>query len=284
MLPSRAARLLAGPLLCAALCCGGPAGAAGAPELGLGEILAKSAAARGGLEAFRKVHTMVWSGHVERASGLGPRLPFVFQQKRPNLTRFELMADQQKSLRVFDGQKGWKVRPQPAGAPEVQPYSEDELRSARDALVIDGPVLDAAAKGVRLALEGQEEVEGRRAYRLAAKLPSGTTQHVWIDAQSFLELKFDRPARDAAGKPGTVAVYLRNYQSVEGLQLPFTIETGAANGGPVVDRLSIDHVVLNPNLPDGVFARPGLRTGRRGITVDTRSVLNGQIAPAAPRR
>jgi hypothetical protein len=148
----------------------------------------------------------------------------------------------------------------------------------------DEALLDAAAKGVQLALDGVDEVEGRKAYRLSAKLPSGTTQRVWIDAETFLELKYDRPARDAAGRPSTVAVYLRNYQTYEGLKIPFTIETGTPGGGPIADRLAIDRIAINANLPDGTFARPGQRTSRRGITVDTRPKEATPGAPAAASR
>jgi hypothetical protein len=77
-----------------------------------------------------------------------------------------------------------------------------------------------------------------------------------------------------------VAVYLRNYKTFEGLQIPFTIETGAPGGGPVVDRLLIDRIAVDPALPDGMFARPGLRTSRRGITVDTRSAPPATRAPS----
>jgi hypothetical protein len=137
---------------------------------------------------------------------------------------------------------------------------------------------------VELWLEGLEEVEGRKAYRLGARLPSGATQRIWIDAESFLEVKYDRPARDAGGRSSTVAVYLRNYQVFEGLKMPFAIETGAPGGGPAVDRLVIDRIAVNPVLPDGMFARPGLRTSRRGITVDTRSPEPGAGGfPARPR-
>ena len=248
----------------------------------LARILEKSAAARGGLDAWRKVRTVVWTGHVERAGGAGPRMPFMLQQKRPNLTRFEIATDKDTSMRVFDGRQGWRLRrPNGSGQPELQPYSEAEARAARDALVIDGPVLDAAAKGVQVALDGVDEVEGRKAYRLSAKLPSGTTQRVWIDAESFLEVKYDRPARDAAGQPTPIPVYLRNYQTYEGLKIPFTIETGAPGGGPINDRLVIERIALNANLPDGMFARPGLRTSRRGITVDTRLPPPGPGATAA---
>jgi hypothetical protein len=257
------------------------AGPAAAPGLEVSQILEKCAAARGGLEAWRKVETMIWSGHVERADGSGVRMPFVFEQKRPNLTRFEISPDGQRSVRVFDGKQGWKARPSASGRPNVEPYSEAEQVAARDAIVIDGPLLDAKAKGIQVTLEGTDEVEGRRAYRLAARLPSGTIQRVWVDAQSFLEVKYDRPARDAAGKPSTVAVYLRNYQAVEGVRLPFTIETGAPGGGAAVDRIVIERVALNLTLPDGMFARPGLRSSRRGVTVDTRTVLGPPSAPGS---
>ena len=152
----------------------------------------------------------------------------------------------------------------------MQPYTEEERRTALDALVIDGPLLDARAKGVEVQLDGIDVVDGRKAYRLRAKLPSGTTQRVWIDAETFLEVKYDRPARDPAGRPTTVAVYLRNYKSFDGLQIPFTIETGAAGGGPAVDRLVIERIAVGARLADGMFARPGMRTSRRGFTVDAR--------------
>jgi outer membrane lipoprotein-sorting protein len=282
-------RRVALPALAASFCSPFLIGAARAPDyvvakLDLAQVLEKNAAARGGLEAWRKVQTMIWSGYVERADRSGPRLPFMFEQKRPNLTRFEIVADKQKSVRVFDGKQGWKLRASATGRPEVQPYTDEERRAASDALVIEGPVLDAAAKRVEMTLDGLEEVEGRQAWRLRAKLPSGTTQRVWIDAETFLELKYDRPARDAAGRPTTVAVYLRNYQAFEGLQIPFTIETGTPGGGPVADRLVIERIAIDAVLPDGMFARPGLRTARRGITVDTRAPPAERSGAALPRR
>jgi len=251
------------------------AGSAHEPDLA--QILARSAAARGGLEAWRKVRTMVWTGHVERVDASAPRLPFMLQQKRPNLTRFEIAIDRATSVRVFDGRQGWKQRPGAGGKPELEPYGEPEVRAAREALVIDGPLLDAAAKGVEVTLDGVDEVDGRKAYRLAAKLPSGTVQRVWIDAETFLEVKHERPGRDAAGRPTTVAVYLRNYQRVDGLEVPFTIETGTPGGGALADRLMIERVAINVTLPARTFARAGLHTSRRGVTVDTRP------EPASPR-
>src|SRR5512142_250036 len=79
-----------------------PARAGGAPELDVAQILERNAAARGGLEAWRKTQTMVWGGRVERGDGSGVGMPFMFFQKRPNRTRFEIVVDKAKAVRVFD--------------------------------------------------------------------------------------------------------------------------------------------------------------------------------------
>jgi hypothetical protein len=248
-----------------------------APGLTAAQIVEKNAAARGGLEAWRKIQTMVWVGHVESANAAGSRLPFVLEQKRPNKTRFEITADKQKSVRIFDGANGWKLRPGSSGKPELQPYTAEELKFAQDAQVIDGPLMDYAAKGVAVTLGGVDEVEGRKAYRLNVRLPSGVTHRVWIDAQSFLDLKLDRVSRNPLGQTGTVSVYYRNYQTIEGLQIPLTIETGAATA-KATDKLVIDKIALNPPLEDQMFAKPRVPGARRNaVTVDTR------VPQAVPR-
>jgi len=76
------------------------------------------------------------------------------------------------------------------------------------------------------------------------------------------------------------SVYFADYRAVEGLQLPFTIETGTADG-KTRDKLVIEQVALNPRLDDRRFAKPGSATvRRRGVTVDTRSAVKGN--PARP--
>jgi outer membrane lipoprotein-sorting protein len=252
---------------------------AAAADLTAEQIVEKNAAARGGLEAWRKIRTMVWVGHVESANAPGSRLPFALEQKRPGKTRFEVTAEtSQKSVRVYDGVHGWKVRPNSSGRPEVVPYTADELAFARDTRAIDGPLIDYAAKGATVTLGGVGEVDGRKAYRLNVRLPSGGTQRVWVDAETFLDVKMERETRNAQGQPVTVSVYFRNFQPFEGLQIPVTIETSAAAGGPT-DKLVIDKLALNPELDDHRFAKPNVPgTRRNAVTVDTRAALGAQPA------
>ncbi|HEY6095065.1 MAG TPA: hypothetical protein VIU93_08970 [Gallionellaceae bacterium] len=240
------------------------------PELDASQIVEKNVAARGGLEAWRKIQTMVWVGHIESENAPGPSLPFVLELKRPDKTRFEIKAQNQMSIRIFDGTHGWKLRPARNGQPEVQPYTAEELSFAQNGNGIDGPLMDFHAKGIAVTLDGIDEIEGHKAYRLSVKLPSGVSHHVWIDAQTFLEVKYDRESRNAFGMTGTVSVFYRNYQAIEGLQIPLLLETGAG-AAKAMDKMVIDRIVLNPALDDRTFAKPAAPWHRNAASVDLAS-------------
>lgn len=239
-----------------------------APELTAAQIVEKNIAARGGLEAWRKIQSMVWVGHIERPNTGAPSLPYVLEQKRPNKTRFEIKAQNQTWLRVYDGAHGWKVRPARNGTPEMEPYTTVELLSAQNGQGIDGPLMDYQAKGIAVTLEGDDDVEGHKAYRLNVKFPSGASNHMWIDAQTFLEVKYDRQSRNALGQAGTVSVYYRDYRTMEGLQIPFMIESGVGTG-KVADKMMIDRILLNPPLEDQMFAKPNVPWKRNADSIDT---------------
>jgi hypothetical protein len=248
-------------------------GAPPVPELTAAQIVDRNVAARGGLEAWRKVRTMVWTGHMESIHAPVPMMLFVMQQKRPNKTRFEINALGDRTIRVFDGQRGWKLKPDAQGKPEVKPFSFEEVTFARGAQLIDGPLVDYLAKGNSVTLEGLDEIEGRKAYRLGVRLATGENDRVWVDAQTFLDIRYDRPSLNGRGM---VSVFYRDYKLVEGVQIPFVIETGTGPGTKP-DRMVIERAMLNPPVDDRAFARPRAHD-RGGMAMD-----NPPPAGAAPR-
>jgi hypothetical protein len=245
------------------------------------QIVDRNIDARGGLEAWRKIQTMIWIGHIQSPHGPTPSLPFTMVQKRPNKTHFEVNVMGQKTLRVFDGVAGWKVRAKGDGSLDVQPFPAQDARYARDGQGIDGPLLDAEAKGNTIELEGTDEVEGRNAYRLGVRFASGQTQHVWVDAQSFLEIKSDRSAFTAAGKlAGPVATYYRDYKPFAGVQLPTTIETGVGSGQGT-DRMVIERVVINAPVEDRAFTRAAIGAHQHKFAQGSGAGANQNLAPMA---
>ena len=176
------------------------------------EIVAKNVKARGGLEAWRKVKTMVSIGHLETGNPSAPRVPFVLQQARPNKTRFEVHVHEKTSVRVFNGVEGWKLRPSRGGGSEPVAYTAEEIEAARDGPGIDGPLIDYQAKGIGVDFDGIDEVAGKKAYRLIVKLPSGAIRRWWIDAASFLDVRYERESHTRDGSSGYGDRELRQLQ------------------------------------------------------------------------
>ncbi len=239
-------------------------------ELTAEQIVERNVAARGGLAAWRKIQTMAWTGRIESGPNGATRTPFMMTFRRPEATRFEIMTDGQRAVRVFDGASGWKLRPNVGSPPEVTDYSAEEISFARDSGGLDGPLVDYMAKGVGIALVGMDTVKGHRAYHLKVTLPSGQGHNDWIDTGNFLELKYDRATRNAVGMPGIVSVYFRNYQTLNGLTLPFLIETGVGTH-QATDRMIIEKIAFNPEVDGAMFTKPAAAGARhRGVVVDTR--------------
>ncbi len=228
-----------------------------AQNLTVEQIVEKNVAARGGLDAWRKVQTMVWDGYVETDDPTAPIAHFVYEWKQPNKMRSEITVAHEKTLRVFNGAVGWKVLPSDTGAPMLRRYSRSELRSALDAQGIEGLLIDHQARGVEVALDGIDQIEGRSAYRLNATLRSGAKRRVWVDAQTFLEVKFERELNTTRRHPAPAPVYYRSYQRVDGLLVPRTIESEPREGTPV-RTMVIENVSLGLSLSDAHFERPDL--------------------------
>jgi len=256
-------------LAAAALAIGWAAGFAGsalgkerpAVTLSAEEIVAKNVAARGGQEAWRRIQTMTWIGHIESAHVPVPHMRFMLEQKRPNKTRFELNTMSEKTVRVFDGAQGWMERPLRNGLQELQAYTSEELRFAQAGQGIDGPLIDHAAKGNVVSVEGLDEIEGHKCYRLEVRLASGERDRLWVDAKTFLEIRYDRFTAGPVRLLGRVmSVVYRDYKSFDGVKMPTVIER-SAEAGDRPDRMVIEQVALNSPLDNSTFAKPG--TARR---------------------
>ena len=152
------------------------------------------------------------------------QLPFLMEMERPRKVRIELQFKGQTAVQVYDGTNGWKVRPFLNRA-EVEPYTADELNIASHQEDLDGPLVDYAAKGSNVELDGNEKVEGRDTYKLKVTENSGHVFHIWIDAETFLEAKVEGQPRRLDGNDHPVEIYYRDYRAMDGLTIPFVMET-----------------------------------------------------------
>jgi outer membrane lipoprotein-sorting protein len=278
-------------LVCAAACGAGvlslPGRASAAANLSVDQIVAKHVAARGGLNAWHAVQTMSWTGTLDAGTGdstsrsaqfaeeaMAPKtrkqiaarapdkvvaqkqvqLPFVVDMKRPTLSRVEIQFAGKTAVQVYDGKNGWKVRPF-LNRNDVEPFTADELKESAGKWDMDGPLLDYAAKGTKVDFDKVEAVNGHDAYKLRLTAKDGTVQHIWIDAQSFLDVKIEGTPRRMDGKMRAVYIYQRDFRSEKGVQIPHLLET-AVEGYPDSHKMVIEKVAVNPALNDTLFAKP----------------------------
>ena len=233
-----------------------------------GAVIDRNVAARGGLEAWRKVDSMMWFGHLDRAGKSDVQhVPFVMQLGRPNRTRFEIKERYSQFTRVFDGDHGWRIRPGNTGQPDMKSFSKEEVNYASAEFPLDGPLIDYQAKGITAGLDGIDTVDGRQAYRLSLRLASGAPRKIWIDVHTNLEIRYDRPATNplAPGKP--VSLYYGEYTVVDGLTVPkrLTVRSGdSAAVRETGDTLVIDRVMINPKLDSQAFLPPPTPMRRGG--------------------
>jgi hypothetical protein len=257
--------------------------------LNAAQIVDRHVAARGGLAAWHAVQTLSVGGKLEAGAGdsvqrsmtiasqgVGAsakraeraaaeqavrdsvaqqvQLPFRLDLKRPLKSRLEIDFAGKTAVQVYDGQHGWKYRPY-LNREDVEPFSKDEAKSEGATPELDGLLVDYAAKGSHVALEGAEAVEGHKAYRLKVTTKNGDVRHVWIDAQSFLDVKVEGIPRRMDGKTHKVFVYQRDFRSVKGIKLPYQCDT-AVEGYAGTHKMLLETVSVNPPLEDARFEKP----------------------------
>src|SRR4051794_1280817 len=247
-----------------------------APRLSAAQIVEKNVTARGGLEHWRAVQTLEMKGKMQAGGNKRPalpvpgakvgaevrvsrpveqvQLPFRMELRRGRKQRVELQFNGQTAVQVYDGSQGWKVRPF-LNRHEVETFTAEELKTAAAQSDLDGLLIDYAAKGSKVELAGTEQVDGRSAYNLKVTDKNGYARHVWVDAENFLEIKIEGTPRRLDGKSHPVATYLRDYRAVNGLMMPYLLET-AVEGVKDTEKIQIEEIVSNPKLEDSQFAMP----------------------------
>jgi hypothetical protein len=220
------------------------------------QIIDKNIAASGGQSAWHAVQSLTLEGTMDAGGKEDHELPFVMKLKRERKSRLEIAFKDQTAVQVYDGTQGWKVRPF-LNRNEVEPYTKAELAAAGGTDDLDGPLVDYAAKGTKIALVGKEPVEGHPAYKLKLSLKNGDQRHVWIDASTFLELKSEGEPRRLDGKMHHVAVYYRDYKSEHGLMVAHVLET-TVEGVKQTHKIKISRLAVNEPLSDALFQKPQL--------------------------
>ena len=215
------------------------------------EIIAKNIQARGGLDKIKAVQTIRSTGTI--TMGPGMEAPGSMVQKRPDMARIEFTLQGLTAIQAYDGKDAWQIMPF-TGKKDPEMMSADDKKDIEENADIDGPLVDYKSKGNKVELLGKDKLEGTDVYKLKATLKNGDVVTIYLDADSYLEIK-EEVKRNVRGSEQEIESVMGDYKEVNGMMFPFAQENGI-KGSQEKEKLTLSKIELNVPVDDAIFKMP----------------------------
>ena len=220
------------------------------------ELIEKSLTALGGRAAHEKIKTRSMAGTITLGTPAGD-IPGTIEitNALPNKTRTLIKADL-TSLGVgplvidqrFDGQSGY-VLDSLQGNRELTGNMLDNMRNTGFPHVF----LSYKALGITAKLQGKEKVGERDAHVLVFEPASGSTIRQFIDAESFLPIRFVMKVTVPQMGELEQTTELTDYREVDGIKLPHKLIASSSVQSYTVEISKVEH---NGPVDEKVFVKP----------------------------
>ena len=232
-------------------------------EQSLDEVLAEYIEARGGMETIEGIKTMQATGKMS----MGPmEAPFAFTYKLPNkiYTTFEIQG--MKGIQAYNGETGWQVMPF-MGKTEPELMSDDELKQIKDQSDIEGPLVNAEAKGTQLELIGSTDIEGTPVIEIKATKKNGDVIHLFLDEEYKLEV-MTRAKVKMMGQEIEAETYYSDYKEVGESGFPVAHAMAVKVNGSMAQNLTFEKIEFNLDVEDSLFVMPVVATKEAAETTE----------------
>ncbi len=192
-------------------------------------------------------------------------MAFVQKVKRPGKARIEVLVQGSKMIQAYNGEIGWMIAPW-LGTDEPQDMGDDEIDQLKEQADFEGKLWNWKDKVESLEILGKEDMEGTEVYKLKMvekiELTEGEeneedakadVRYIYMDAENFVVLK-TQLKKIIQGNEIEIEIYQSNYKEVEGIIMPFSMETKM--DGKTVTQITIDTYKLNVEIDDSEFEKP----------------------------
>ncbi|UXI68043.1 hypothetical protein [Tahibacter amnicola] len=231
--------------------------AGSAQAISVDELVAKNIEARGGLAKIQAIQSLRLTGRTQfSGGGFSVELGFLQLQKRGDKFRAENSLQGLTAVSAYDGKDAWQIQPF-QGRKDPEKLSADQAKSFAQQADIDGPLVDWRGKGHKVEYLGLEDVDGTPAHKLKVARADGDTQFIYLDPDYFLEIRVSTISV-VRGVENEQENDLGNYEAVNGVFVPFSIESGP-KGQPKGQKLTIEKAEANVEIDDAVFSLPAAK-------------------------
>jgi len=223
-----------------------------APSLTVDELVAKNIEAKGGAPALEAIRSIRFEGRFLVNQG---QIEFKYAEtkERPGKVRVDAVIQGLTAVQAYDGTSGWKISPF-QGRKDPEKMSTDEAKSLVEEAEIGGPLENWKAQGKTVTYLGTEDVEGTAAHKLKVVRQNGDFSYVYLDPDYFLEIRI-LDQRTEQGAKVEVETDLGDYEKVNGVYFPFSIEAGS-KGSTDKQKTIIEKGEANLPVDDAIFEFP----------------------------
>jgi hypothetical protein len=201
------------------------------------EIVNKHIEAIGGVDAWKKVNSMITTGTLKiQSAEIGMTLTALHGKG----FRQDISAMGMNGYQIVTPTAGWKFFPF-QGQKTAEPLTADDLKESQEDLDVHGSLVDYKTKGHTVEYLGTEDVDGVEAHKLKQTLKSGKVLTLFIDPKTHYLIKVVSKQK-ANGKEVDAATTLSNYQKLpEGIVVPWSITLGF--GEMVVTKVDVNKTI-----------------------------------------
>jgi hypothetical protein len=215
------------------------------------ELVAKNLQAKGGVDKIKAIKSVRMSGNFDAG---GFKATVAQYSKRPDMVREMFTVQGMTQVQAYDGYSGWQISPF-GGRKDPEMLGEDDVRGLSEDADIDGPLVDAQAKGNKIEYLGHDQVDGDDAYKLKVTLKNGDIFYYYLDPDTYIEIQVEKQ-QFIRGSVRESITMLGSYKPVNGVMYPYFIESGPKNNPDQRGKITITRIEANVPIEDSEFKMP----------------------------
>jgi len=203
----------------------------------------------GGADKWKEVKSMKVIG---KSAMQGMEFPVERTAMRPNKFRMDINVMEKNIVQAYDGETAWSINPfqggekaQKADADMTKEFAKEDFEDA---------FIDYKDKGHTVTLEGKEEVDGTETFKIKMVKKDGSEIFYYFDMENMVPIMFKSFAEVGPQKGQAVETYVSDYQEVDGLYMPFSMEQKM--GGQTFMQMTMEKVEFNAEIDEKIFAFP----------------------------
>ena len=205
----------------------------------LDEIVSKYTAANK-LDQVTNLKTIKITANL---SMMGMEMPMVMWMKNPNKIKIVISFNGQDMIQVFDGEKGYVVSPMTGSTDPVEMNTE-QVNTILSSNMFQN-MMATYLKNGQLALDGEENVNDKPAYKIKATIEGGTVVDMFIDKSSYFMVKMSTTASGM-----TADAYPSDYTETNGVMIPMKTKSSAMG---MESLITFTKVEVDVPMEDSIF-------------------------------